>query len=178
LNPHIFTVRAEWFGFTEASTETSPQYTATLPFLMHSYHLLSFISNSNDIKKSIFVWPRLASMSTCPGIRDGINYTSWRERNSVKALSLFQRCLYNYYYNVPFALLIREVHPQPHTSFVITNARSAQTDPQGKPTLVTTIKPTKAQHYAAPRTACPPAFGSCKMLKAQANIPPLSSLHT
>jgi hypothetical protein len=96
----------------------------------------------------------------------------------VKALSLFQRCLCNYYYNVPFALSIREVHPQPHTSFVITNARSAQTDPQGKPTLVTTIKPTKAQHYAAPLTACPPAFGSCKMLKAQANIPPLSSLHT
>lgn len=96
----------------------------------------------------------------------------------MKAQSLVQSCFRNYSLNVPFAPSIREVHHQLHTSLVITNARSAQTEPKSQQTLVTTIKPTKAQHYVAPLTASPPAFSSCKTLNAEANIPPLSSLHT
>jgi hypothetical protein len=81
FNPPSSTVRDEGFACIGVSTEMSPQYTATPPFSMPSYHLLSLISKSNDIKKNIFVWQRLESMPTFPRTRDRTRYRSWRERN-------------------------------------------------------------------------------------------------
>lgn len=81
FNPQSSRVRAEGLECTGANTETSTQCTATLPFSMPSPHLLSVISNSNDIKKNTFVSQRLASMSTQLGIRDCTRYRSRMKRN-------------------------------------------------------------------------------------------------